>query len=598
MLPYEEKPDRDGDAQSSERTDFHSLLHTPDPDLDPGLLSTARSAPTRAMAPTDFRSLVGAKYGKVAPMPPRTLTDWIVEGLVPFLIFVMVYAVIFFLLDVRYVYTEVSDGNLRFVALCFVLGVVALNRLIARDGTDESMLYMAGLAGAIGMYTFATTGAYGVGSVAHNFMNDNPYLAVAFNMVIVAFLWWLTNRLMHECCIDENRSAGDVGILTGTARQFRSAVVREPEKKPARKDATEMDAFFYGIQAFDPLEGYQPNAAAPTKPQAGFSDRLAKRHPGISIFYFSAPVMLIFAFGLRVVRRGGDPMVRAGEFYMGVYTVCALMLLLLTSLGGLREYFRARRVVMPSAIGVFWLGLGVVMIAVVLVAATQLPKPALPPLAYVAEHQYDPWNRGSTFELSAISATPVELLEQSRFMDRTGKVVLAVLLLFLAYGALRGLLAVVMAVARHRERYPRFIVWLCNALEKLLTRLTQVPHLPKRRPRVRVQRAIATCTTYRNSLGDTAKTKTMKPADHVEYAYQALCALAYDLGVPRGLGETPYEFIAALPDALANIRPEAEDLTRLYVVSAYSPEEIGENTFDRVRRFWVAYNRVRNRVLR
>ncbi len=62
------------------------------------------------------------------------------------MILIMVASVVFFLLDVRFVYTEVHDLNLRVVAFCFILGVVALNRLIARDGKDESIMYIIGLA--------------------------------------------------------------------------------------------------------------------------------------------------------------------------------------------------------------------------------------------------------------------------------------------------------------------------------------------------------------------------------------------------------------------------------------------------------------------
>jgi len=77
-----------------------------------------------------------------------------------------------FLLDIRYVYTEVSDMNIRAFALFLVLGVVALNRLIGRDGTEESLAYFVLLAVVTGFYTFVTTGAYEVGSIAGKFMNQ------------------------------------------------------------------------------------------------------------------------------------------------------------------------------------------------------------------------------------------------------------------------------------------------------------------------------------------------------------------------------------------------------------------------------------------
>ncbi len=596
MCPEPYQPDYKPPADTGPPTDFQSLLSAPDPGFE-SLLSTATVAP-RAKAPeaTDFQSLAGKKYGHVPAKPPRTLTDWILDALTPVMIFIMVYAVIFFLLDVRYVYTEVNDTGLRFVAFCFVMGVVALNRLIARDGSEESMLYMAALAFAIGMYTFTTTGAYDMGSVTRNFMNSNPYLATTFNMAIVIFLWWLVNRLTHECCVDENRSAGDEGILTGTARRLRNAMQHAPEAAPKPKPR-KADELGFILEPYDPLDGYTPKTKAEPKSKAALKDRLPKRHPGISILYFSVPVMFIFAAGLRIVQHGGEQMVMAGAFYMGVYIVSALTLLLLTSLGGLREFFRARGVAMPRGIGAFWICLGMVMIAVVLVAAAQLPKPALPGIAYVDHHQTDFWSRGSTFQLSQVSATPVQLLEQSQFMDRLGKAVLILLCLFFVYAGIKGVAAFAARAAARHQRYPRWVLRLLGGVDKTLTRLTRLPSLPQRKRNIRIQRGIATSGKYRNSMGRTDTKTVMTAADHVAYAYEALCALAYDLGVPRQIGQTPYEFIDSFPEELRTLREEALELTRLFVIAAYSPETLGERTLDRVRKFWSTYERVRNRTL-
>ena len=72
--------------------------------------------------------------------------DWLVDGLTPCLIFFLVLPVLLFLLDVRYIYTEVHDANLRWVTLCYLVGIVGINRLVARDGTEESfLLYAAAL---------------------------------------------------------------------------------------------------------------------------------------------------------------------------------------------------------------------------------------------------------------------------------------------------------------------------------------------------------------------------------------------------------------------------------------------------------------------
>ena len=83
---------------------------------------------------TDFQSLKRSVVEVQKPYQARTWTDLLIDSTTPFMIFVMIAAPIYFVLDVRYVYTEVHDWNLRWFAFWFVLGVVALNRLVARDG--------------------------------------------------------------------------------------------------------------------------------------------------------------------------------------------------------------------------------------------------------------------------------------------------------------------------------------------------------------------------------------------------------------------------------------------------------------------------------
>jgi hypothetical protein len=86
--------------------------------------------------------------------------------------------------------------------------------------------------------------------------------------------------------------------------------------------------------------------------------------------------------------------------------------------------------------------------------------------------------------------------------------------------------------------------------------------------------------------------------DHVAYAYEALNALAYDLGVPRGTGQTPYEFIDSFPRPLRKLKKDAHELTRLYVQSAYSRQPLHPADEQALRKFWVTYNQARRRVLR
>ncbi len=587
-------------AQEAGPTDIHSLM-------------TAVEAPVEAppddelirgkIIRTDFDSLGGAKALLPEATPPRTWADTLIDALTPIMIACMVLGVIMFLLDVRVIYTDVMDKSLRFVAVCYVIAIVALNRIVARDGSDESVIYMFGLAGAIGLYTLATTEMYGMGSVTRNFMNSSPWLATGFNVCLAGALWWVVNRLTHECCVDENRAAGDIGIWTNSMRRFRSKSARAKKPKTAWKPRSLIDevrAPMLELEPFDPVAGYQPKTAPEADEGAGsLLDRLPKRHPGMSIFYVSVPTLIIFVLGLRVVQHGAERYILRGWVWLALYAASALMLLMLTSLGGLREYFRSRKVTMPSGVGLFWMGLGSLMVAMVLAGAMSLPRPGLPPIAHVDEHVYDPWNRGGTrIELDESASGPIEEIAQSPVLGYIGNTVLVLFALFLLYGALKGLMAFAAAIGKRRDYFPRFVVRFFDWLDKLLAKLTRLPTLPKRKRRIRIQRDIATCNTYKSSLGDPQLSRSMSPGDHVEYAYQALCALAYDMGVARGTGQTPYEFLEAFPPELSALKAEAHELTRYYVLAAYSPEELDATIADRLRKFWITYARVRDRVLR
>jgi hypothetical protein len=574
---------------SSPPTDLQSLQNE-----GPSDFSSLTAAPTREQrakateAPSDFHSLTGGKsLLRGTKYQHRTATDGLIDFSTPFLILIMVWSAVYFLLDVRYVYTEVHSGNLRFVATMFVLGVVALNRVIAREGSEESFMYIGALFGVVALYTVATTSMYDVGSFAGSFVSDVRF-ALLFNLTIVSFMWWMVNRLMHECCIDENTSAGDVGILTGTARKMLKASKAKP-KKTVMPEMT--------FDAIDPLDFKEPEKKKAEAPLEA-TQRLQKRHPGISIFYFSVPVMIVFALGLRVIQHGGITMIYAGHFYVGCYTVAALSLLMLTSLGGLREYFRARRVQMPTGIGTFWLGLGSVMVVIVAFGAAALPMPGLPELAYIEEHETDYWSRDSTFQVQSVVTPMVEQLEQAQFMQRVGTGVLIVLGLFLAYSSIRGVGITAAAIARNRLVFPQWVVRFFDRLDKILQRFARLPKFPERRRRIRVDRSIAKSAPFVNPMSRLSHGHHGDPREIISTSYDALCALAYDMGVPRDEAQTPYEFLESFPVELSALKEEAEELTQLYVMSAYSPVEMDSRVEDRLRKFWVTYEKVRGRVVR
>ena len=78
----------------------------------------------------------------------------------------------------------------------------------------------------------------------------------------------------------------------------------------------------------------------------------------------------------------------------------------------------------------------------------------------------------------------------------------------------------------------------------------------------------------------------------------ALRALAADIGAPPKESQTPYEFLAHFPAGLRSMREEAEEIIRLYVIAAYSSEEMNLRLEDRLRKFWHAFRIARNYYVR
>jgi len=549
-------------------------------------------------------SLIQQKLAAETARQPRSITDVLIDALTPLMILIMVMSVVQFLLDVRWVYTAVHANNLRAVAFFFVLGIVALNRMVAREGSDESFLYFAVFAGTIAIYTMATTTMYDVGSIV-TVEEYGPWVDVAINMAVVVFVWWTTNRLTHE-----DPAAGEIGILTGTAQKFRQAMsqgdenkeknVKEPLFRRKKKEEEKLSFLIQNeIEAYDPTTDYadMSEAATETKQTADTpTERAPRRHPGISIFYFSVPVLVVFAVGLRVTQHGGDYMIRMGQFYMGLYCVSALSLLMLSSLGGLREYFRSRRIHIPAMIGPFWIGLGSLMIVMVLAGALAVPLPDMPPLAYVPERELDPWNRDDMWQPLQVLPDAAERLEQSRFIEYTRYVAIGAFALLMLYGLIRAIGDLAVRIAKQRHRFPPWIIRLFAFIDRVLMRLTTLPTLPSLPRRRRISRDVALSADLRSPLGDDTIRQDSQAV--LEKSYEALCALAMDLGVPRADSSTPYEFLDSFPRELKGLKKPARDLTEMYVQSAYANRKFTERDLDRIRKFWIQYDRVRRSVLK
>jgi len=157
------------------------------------------------------------------------------------------------------------------------------------------------------------------------------------------------------------------------------------------------------------------------------------------------------------------------------------------------------------------------------------------------------------------------------------------------YGILRGLGALAFALARRRRHLPRWLVKIFDGLDRMLLRLARWPSLPKFKRRIRISRSVSKSIRYSNPMAQGEPRGRAGIAQAVATSYDALCALACDIGVPRREHQTPYEFIQSFPKELEGLRDEALNLTQLYVRSQYSDLEPDPRTLHVLRRFWMTF---------
>ncbi|MFP6583386.1 MAG: DUF4129 domain-containing protein, partial [Candidatus Hydrogenedentota bacterium] len=134
-------------------------------------------------------------------------------------------------------------------------------------------------------------------------------------------------------------------------------------------------------------------------------------------------------------------------------------------------------------------------------------------------------------------------------------------------------------------------------LDAFLLKYVRIPTRVKQwRPR-RVRKGVAQSIDFKSTMrgeGDASRTEV---ESYVAHAYDAMCALAYDMGVAKKDDQTPYEFVEAFPKELKGLKQEAKLLTDLYVRAAYSQLEMDPHSLDQIRRFWVRYDQVRRKLV-
>ena len=272
--------------------------------------------------------------------PDKTAADYLVIGVSPALIMVMVHSLCFFLVDIFY--RGEAIGGVRWVLFWFVLAVV----LIARIGIEQD----AGHAMTYGVLLAVVTWIY-LATIQPN---------VIFGAILLGLVWFTAHQLTVNCTlIDEDDDASGEGLLE-SAKRAPGPVEKKPTT-PARETTST-------------LSGLRPAAVLAVLKQK--RQKAAREQiPGIWLIYYSLAALPIFGLGQTLLPSGDWAARHRGFVYLFCYLAAALGLLMATSFLGLRRYLRQRRLVMPGYIAFGWIQFGAVSAIIVLCLALLLPRP-------------------------------------------------------------------------------------------------------------------------------------------------------------------------------------------------------------------------------
>lgn len=294
----------------------------------------------------------------MARRTPETLVDWLVVGIAPFLIMLLVGSLVFYLVEVFYL----GEYQLRllWVLGLFVMAIVCIARISMEEGAAYASLYAVPLAGAVGLALATFVEVRG----------PLAALGPALNWILMGIVWWSAHKLTWDCTLIEGgRDFTGQGLMqtTGLDRFFR---VRMPEKtESAPVDPVPPQPDLTGTSqtttSDKPLPVWQWWLKRDERPHA----------PGVWVVYFSIAALPLFGLGQWFMPADDMPLRRRAFWLLVVYVAAGLSLLMSTSFLSLRRYLQQRKLEMPNEMAGVWLGTGAVMVVILLILASLLPRP-------------------------------------------------------------------------------------------------------------------------------------------------------------------------------------------------------------------------------
>jgi hypothetical protein len=264
-----------------------------------------------------------------------------VVGVTPFLIFILVVSLNFYLIEAFYV--GLFGARLKWIVGCFVMGAVGIGRISIEEGSERAVCFGLPLAIATWLAIAKFVGA--------------PLLGAS----VVALVWFCTHQLTWDCTvIDESQDASGEGLL-------QTAGLDHDGDGDA---AIEADLDFSATTAQADDEAEKP----PKSMWEKWGDYRRRPHAhGVWVIYFSLGALPVFGLGQLNVSGAAVNRTYCLQ-YMVAFVASTLMLLSMTSFLSLRRYLRQRQLTMPPAMARIWLGAGAALIVVLLACCSILPR--------------------------------------------------------------------------------------------------------------------------------------------------------------------------------------------------------------------------------
>lgn len=266
--------------------------------------------------------------------------DWLVLAVTPALLTSLVSCLLFFVVDI--LYRGQHGGRMEWILFFGTMGMVLIGRIrLIDEVAKKAGLYSAALGGLVwaglAMYIPPPEGWH---RAAH----------IAVMGFLVALGFWITRILVTDTTdLDDDDEVEGQGLLTASGL----------EDDPAARLRAEVD-----------------QATGRTDRKVRHKRNRVRRPPGGTVVMFCLLTLPLFGLGQALIPTD-EPARRWWSLLLLMgYLASGFLLLMNCCFLGLRRYAARRGISMPAEMAAAWLGTGAMVVALVVLGAALVPRPA------------------------------------------------------------------------------------------------------------------------------------------------------------------------------------------------------------------------------